>query len=62
MPSRTDNMNHLIGHNSACDHAGGLDNNCFFLQDFFKNPCNRVFIIFKFFNNFDLLSICVSAC
>ena len=57
MPARTNDMNHPIRHNGPDDHLGRCDDDLFFLQDFFKNPADAVAIIFKFFNNLDLLSI-----
>ena len=62
MPARTDDVNHPTGDDRPGYHLGRFDNDLFLLQDFFKNPTNDVPVAFKFFNDFDLLSINASAC
>ncbi len=62
MSARADDVNHPISHDEPGDYTGRFDNDLFFLQDFFKNPANGVSIYFKFFNDFDLLSINASVC
>ena len=62
MPPRTDDVNHSIRHDGSGDYSGRFDNDIFFLQDFIKNPANGGLIYFKFFNNFNLLSINASVC